>query len=255
MNIEGGSLEFEALLNNEQLIGAISEAERRVKGFSSATVAESEKIDDAFEVTAENIKIQKDVIDQLEKEVVNLEQQIDKIGPGEGQAKIIAQAKSAKQELEAEKEALKVLESQVTRTYDTFDVTNENIRIQKEVIAELENQVKNLDAEIGKLAPGKAQSEMRQQAAEVKAELAAETEALKILESQVQTAESLCKNYFWKTSAPLKLTLFLYINSRVVYLDYIFKLQDKILFSAFHILSTIRTYIMILMARKPLVFF
>lgn len=189
MNIEGGSLEFEALLNNEQLIGAISEAERRVKGFSSATVAESEKIDDAFEVTAENIKIQKDVIDQLEKEVVNLEQQIDKIGPGEGQAKIIEQAKSAKQELEAEKEALKVLESQVTRTYDTFDVTNENIRIQKEVIAELENQVKNLDAEIGKLAPGKAQSEMRQQAAEVKAELAAETEALKILESQVQTAE------------------------------------------------------------------
>lgn len=189
MNIEGGSLEFEALLNNEQLIGAISEAERRVKGFSSATVAESEKIDDAFEVTAENIKIQKDVIDQLEKEVVNLEQQIDKIGPGEGQAKIIEQAKSAKQELEAEKEALKVLESQVTRTYDTFDVTNENIRIQKEVIAELENQVKNLDAEIGKLAPGKAQSEMRQQAAEVKAELAAETEALKILENQVQTAE------------------------------------------------------------------
>ena len=189
MNIEGGSLEFEALLNNEQLIGAISEAERRVKGFSSATVAESEKIDDAFEVTAENIKIQKDVIDQLEKEVVNLEQQFDKIGPGDGQAKIIEQAKSAKQELEAEKEALKVLESQVTRTYDTFDVTNENIRIQKEVIAELENQVKNLDAEIGKLAPGKAQSEMRQQAAEVKAELAAETEALKILESQVQTAE------------------------------------------------------------------
>lgn len=189
MNIEGGSLEFEALLNNEQLIGAISEAERRVKGFSSATVAESEKIDDAFEVTAENIKIQKDVIDQLEKEVVNLEQQIDKIGPGEGQAKIIEQAKSAKQELEAEKEALKVLESQVTRTYDTFDVTNENIRIQKEVIAELENQVKTLDAEIGKLAPGKAQSEMRQQAAEVKAELAAETEALKVLESQVQTTE------------------------------------------------------------------
>ena len=47
------------------------------------------------------------------------------------------------------------------------------------MIAELENQVKNLDAEIGKLAPGKAQSEMRQQAAEVKAELAAETEALK----------------------------------------------------------------------------
>lgn len=189
MNIEGGSLEFEALLNNEQLIGAISEAERRVKGFSSATVAESEKIDDAFQVTADNIKIQKDVIDQLEKEVVNLEQQIDKIGPGEGQNKIIEQAKSAKQELEAEKEALKVLESQVTRTYDTFDITKDNIRVQKEVIAELETQVKSLDAEIEKLAPGKAQAEMKKQAAEVKAELAAETEALKVLESQVQTTE------------------------------------------------------------------
>ena len=29
-----------------------------------------------------------------------------------------------------------------------------------------------------------------------------------------------------------------------MYLDYIFKLQDKILFSVLHILSTIRTYIM-----------
>lgn len=106
-------------------------------------------------------KDSKDVIDQLEKEVVNLEQQIDKIGPGEGQAKIIEQAKSAKQELEAEKEALKVLESQVTRTYDTFDITKDNIRVQKEVIAELESQVKSLDAEIEKLAPGKAQAEMK----------------------------------------------------------------------------------------------
>lgn len=189
MNTEGGSLEFEALLNNQQLVEAIDEAERRVKGFSSATVAESEKIDDAFQVTADNIKIQKDVIDKLENEVANLGKQIESMEPGEGQNKVIEQARSAKKELEAEKEALKVLESQINKTYDTFDVTNENIRIQKDVIAELEQQVKALDAEIGKLAPGKAQSEMRQQAAEVKAELAAETEALRVLESQVQTTE------------------------------------------------------------------
>lgn len=189
MNTEGGSLEFEALLNNQQLVEAIDEAERRVKGFSSATVAESEKIDDAFQVTADNIKIQKDVIDKLENEVANLGKQIESMEPGEGQNKVIEQARSAKKELEAEKEALKVLESQINKTYDTFDVTNENIRIQKDVIAELEQQVKTLDAEIGKLAPGKAQSELRQQAAEVKAELAAETEALRVLESQVQTTE------------------------------------------------------------------
>lgn len=189
MNTEGGSLEFEALLNNQQLVEAIDEAERRVKGFSSATVAESEKIDDAFQVTADNIKIQKDVIDKLENEVANLGKQIESMEPGEGQNKVIEQARSAKKELEAEKEALKILESQINKTYDTFDVTNENIRIQKDVIAELEQQVKALDAEIGKLAPGKAQSEMRQQAAEVKAELAAETEALRVLESQVQTTE------------------------------------------------------------------
>ena len=189
MNTEGGSLEFETLLNNQQLVEAIDEAERRVKGFSSATVAESEKIDDAFQVTADNIKIQKDVIDKLENEVANLGKQIESMEPGEGQNKVIEQARSAKKELEAEKEALKVLESQINKTYDTFDVTNENIRIQKDVIAELEQQVKTLDVEIGKLAPGKAQSELRQQAAEVKAELAAETEALRVLESQVQTTE------------------------------------------------------------------
>ena len=74
-----------------------------MKGFSSATVAESEKIDDAFEVTAENIKIQKDVIDQLEKKLSTLNNKSTRSVRGEGQAKIIEQAKSAKQELEAEK--------------------------------------------------------------------------------------------------------------------------------------------------------
>lgn len=48
MNSDNGALDFEAYMNNEKLIGAINEAEKRVKGFSTATVKEGEMIDRAF---------------------------------------------------------------------------------------------------------------------------------------------------------------------------------------------------------------
>ena len=76
MNIDEGAMDFEAVMNNDKFIKAIDEAEKRVKGFSSSTVAEGEKIDDAFKITAENIKIQKDVIAGLEGQLSNLNNEI-----------------------------------------------------------------------------------------------------------------------------------------------------------------------------------
>ena len=116
MNIDEGAMDFEAIMNNDKFIKAIDEAEKRVKGFSSSTVAEGEKIDDAFKITAENIKIQKDVIAGLEGQLNNLNIEISKLSPGKAQAELKQQAAEVSAELNAEKDALKFLESQVQAT-------------------------------------------------------------------------------------------------------------------------------------------
>lgn len=116
MNIDEGAMDFEAVMNNDKFIKAIDEAEKRVKGFSSSTVAEGEKIDDAFKITAENIKIQKDVIAGLEGQLSNLNNEISKLSPGKAQAELKQQAAEVSAELNAEKDALNFLESQVQAT-------------------------------------------------------------------------------------------------------------------------------------------
>jgi len=116
MNVDQGAMDFEAVMNNDKFIKAIDEAEKRVKGFSSSTVAEGEKIDDAFKITAENIKIQKDVIAGLESQLNNLNIEISKLSPGKAQAELKQQAAEVSAELKAEKDALKFLESQVQAT-------------------------------------------------------------------------------------------------------------------------------------------
>lgn len=116
MNIDEGAMDFEAIMNNDKFIKAIDEAEKRVKGFSSSTVAEGEKIDEAFKITAENIKIQKDVIAGLEGQLNNLNNEISKLSPGKAQAELKQQAAEVSAELKAEKDALNFLESQVQAT-------------------------------------------------------------------------------------------------------------------------------------------
>ncbi len=147
MNIEGGSLEFEALLNNEQLIGAISEAERRERFFFRNRCRKWKNWRCVWS-NGRKYKDSKRCYRPTWKEVVNLEQQIDKIGPGEGQAKIIEQAKSAKQELEAEKKLWKYLNR---KWQELMTPLTSRMKIFgfKEVIAELENQVKILMLKLG----------------------------------------------------------------------------------------------------------
>ena len=113
METDGGALHFSSGLNNEGLIKAINEAEKRIKGFSDATVKGSEKIDDSFRITAENIRIQKDVIAKLEVELKKLNSEIDKMAPGKAQVQLKQEAAAVTAELDGERQALKLLEVEV----------------------------------------------------------------------------------------------------------------------------------------------
>jgi len=138
MNIDQGAMDFEAVMNNDKFIKAIDEAEKRVKGFSSSTVAEGEKIDDAFKITAENIKIQKDVIAGLEGQLNNLNIEISKLSPGKAQAELKQQAAEVSAELKAEKDALKVLESQVETTETAHVSLRTQLRMMREELIQME---------------------------------------------------------------------------------------------------------------------
>lgn len=78
---------------------------------------------------------------------------------------------------------------------DAFKVTAENISIQKDVIGQLEGNLKALNAEIGKMAPGAAQAQLKKEAAAVTAELEAEKQALTQLEKEVKKNEQAHVSY------------------------------------------------------------
>lgn len=138
MNIDEGAMDFEAIMNNDKFIKAIDEAEKRVKGFSSSTVAEGEKIDEAFKITAENIKIQKDIIAGLEGQLNNLNIEISKLPPGKAQAELKQQAAEVSAELNAEKDALKFLESQVQATEKAHVSFRTQLRNAREELIQME---------------------------------------------------------------------------------------------------------------------
>jgi len=113
MNTEDGALHFESSLDNDKLNKAIDETKRRIQGFSDETVKGGQKVDDTFRITAENIKIQKDVIAKLEGELKNLNAQIDKMAPGKAQQELRQEAAKVTAELDGERKALTMLEAEV----------------------------------------------------------------------------------------------------------------------------------------------
>lgn len=64
------------------------------------------------------------------------------------------------------------------KDFDSFGLDQENIEIQKQVIKELESEMKNLYKQIDKTAPGKAQASLLQEAREIEKELEQEKKAL-----------------------------------------------------------------------------
>jgi hypothetical protein len=138
MNTDNGALEFDSYFNNDKLFKTVEEAEKRVKGYSDAVVAQGEKIEDSFKITAENIKIQKDVIAQLETNLNNLNIEISKLKPGNAQEQLKQEAKQVAAELKGEKDALKMLEGELQQTETKTKTFRSQIREAREELIRME---------------------------------------------------------------------------------------------------------------------
>lgn len=139
MNIDDGSLDFDVYFNNKNFNKAVDESEKRVKGFSKAVVAEGEKIDDAFKVTADNIRIQKEVIAKLETEIANLNIEISKLPNGSmAQKDLKRESAQLTAELNAEKNALKQLEAELGKNEEKTKSFRSQIREAREALIAME---------------------------------------------------------------------------------------------------------------------
>ncbi len=87
---------------------------------------------------------------------------------------------------------------QMKKASSIFDVTNQNIKIQKEVIAELEKQYKDLESVIEAIAPGKAKLAVIGDAAEVAKEIEAEKKALTDLQEAVKSNQIEHESFYTK---------------------------------------------------------
>lgn len=136
MKVDNGALDFDATMDNGQLNQAIDEATKKIQGFADTAESSGQKLDDMFDLTEENINIQKKVINDLENEYANLKIEINKLKPGSAQDELIRQAKDLELEIDAEKVALKGLQQTVEET----GVKTQSLRQRKrELIQELAN--------------------------------------------------------------------------------------------------------------------
>ena len=158
MKTDDGALHFEATVDNTLLIRGVEETNRRIQGFSNATVKYGQKIDDVFQVTTDNIKIQKGVIAQLEGELKKLNAEIDKMAPGKAQAELKSQAAEVAAELDAERKALTLLEAEVKKNEQAQISFRTQLRNAREELIRMEQAglrgseaYRELQLEVGRL--------------------------------------------------------------------------------------------------------
>lgn len=89
-NIDNGALSFKSELDNSQLDGAIEETLRRVQGLTDATVAGGQRMDEAFDLTAQGIRDKIGEIgaacEQHEAAINDLESKYQELGRMAGEA-------------------------------------------------------------------------------------------------------------------------------------------------------------------------
>jgi hypothetical protein len=158
MNVKGGALEFDIVANNGQMNSALDETKKRIQGLSKTSVSAGDDMAQMFDATSENIRIQKQVIKDLENQYRELTAEIKKVAPGLGQSELQSQANQVKQELDAEKESLNKLEVAVKANEGAQASYRSQLRAAREELTQMEQAGQRgteayakLQAEVGRL--------------------------------------------------------------------------------------------------------
>lgn len=118
-DIEGGSLSFKSVLDNDQLNAAVDETLRRVQGLSDGVVSSGKVLDKTTQEMVECIQIQQNVVEDLTATYNDLNAKINALEPGDAQDALMREAESVKQELDAERQGLVDLMNQLSNLQAT----------------------------------------------------------------------------------------------------------------------------------------
>ena len=137
-NDDDGALHYDLTVRSDQFIGAMNEAERRVKGLSSATVAEGMKIEKAFEQLTKKITTSKELIAATEADIRKMEGMLKTIAPGTAKVDLISEINTAKKALQEQKAALADYEQQVKTAAAAHVSLRTQLRQMKEELVAME---------------------------------------------------------------------------------------------------------------------
>lgn len=136
--MNGGEIDFVFTANTDQLEKVFKDAEKGLLGLSDIAKKAGEGIDSVFDISKENINIQKQVIGELESKYKDLSKAIEEIAPGTAKLTMMKEAASIKAELEAEKKSLIELETNLKSTETTYKSFQSKLNEVKNEMRELE---------------------------------------------------------------------------------------------------------------------
>lgn len=140
--IDGGSLSFRSVLDNDQLNSAVDESLRRIQGLSDGTVAGGQAMDAAFNATADSVRkalgdigtaigTHEQELQRLESEYQDLGQKASKAfmaGRDDEYRAITQQQNAVKGEITVRKQLIKELQEQSNKLEDAASRMEENRR-------------------------------------------------------------------------------------------------------------------------------
>lgn len=220
MEINGGSLRYTADMDISRLKAALKDGQGGIKGFSDIVSKSGDAMEKAFENGQKVIESQKKKIEELEAKYRDLQTAISST-PESGNTALTSELKQLQTEINDYKKGMADMENVVASftdkntvltkeldslknklvdvgqaqvqsqsIRDSFDLTTENIKIQKNVIADLETQYKDLQGVLDKMAPGQAKANLLGDANNLAVEIEAEKNALKDLQSYLNENNS-----------------------------------------------------------------
>ena len=206
-DVNGGTLSFTSVMDNEKMNAAIEETLRRVQGFSDAVVGSGDAMDKTTQEIVESINIQKRVINELENTVAELNAKINSVEPGAAQDALIEQANAARAELEGEKQGMVALINELNnlqRANAGVAATQEEIRaglgqigaaceMHETALASLKNEYAKISAQMNTALKSGNDNEyraLRERALAIKGEITTRKQLLKELRDQSNALEA-----------------------------------------------------------------
>ena len=136
--MNGGEISYVATIDTKQLKSQLKDGEKSLLGFNDIAEKAGETLDSVFDINKENIKIQKQVISELESKYKDLSKAIEDIAPGNAKLAMMKEAASIKLEIEAEKKSLIELENSLKSTETTYKSFQTKLNEVKNEMRELE---------------------------------------------------------------------------------------------------------------------